>query len=429
MVWTAPLLLGLCAGALAASPAARAQEGEGFDRLRAESESAVSVAERSAIAAVLGRLELEMRLIGQHVDSRTVVALRATMDGAAAMEIRGRPPGWPNNPLRVAPRPISSAVDAVLSDALFVGALARFTDDDERAALERARAARLGPLHESQAELASVLVGRELRLRAPQMERTRETLGAWIADAPLRSDVVVAALDHALLPAAADARERALLLLQRMIVLRQHSGFVERASRERIDPDSGRDPADDFRLEALAVGRFQGWPEAAVQRLQRASVRLGATYERETGFLPEQRRTYPIRPLLDPGDYPLWVALVELTADENGAEPDPGPALVGDADALVAARASVVLAALRHVAHLGDAAVEALAPAALDYAAFEVAEAPEQLPFVAPDDVLAQLRLLPGGRPMFGSGSRRELVDALAAVLDATQARALSIDR
>lgn len=293
-------------------------------------------------------------------------------------------------------------------------ALERFADDEERAALSRARAERESALRGAQHELVRVLAGREMRLRQPALQQLSADLRTWLESNRPEGDVVVQAVNwisvHSELPADAKLTRKSLCNM----VTRQHIG---------------RDPAIDFAVEALALARHQGWPEAATVRLVRAGTRLAETFRRESGFLPEQLSMYPIRPLLDPSDYPLWVALVELTGDEFGAKQDPGPALVGDDEALVRARAELILAALEHTALLGDDAATALAAAARAHAEFELTEAPEQLALASPHEVLECLRLVPGGRPTFGIGSRRKLVDALAELVDDTQARALSIRR
>lgn len=411
MAWTARLAAGLCVAALTASPALA---DDGFDRLRAAADGATFNMERDAIRAVQGRLEIEVRLIARHVDGESLVPIRASIDGAAAMLVRRRPEGWPQNPARRAERPIAGVAEAVLADPVVEKALARFADDDERAALARARDERESALRSAQHELVRILAGREMRLRQPALDQLSDDLWSWLEWDRPEGDVVVQAVNwisvHPELPADAKLTRKSLCHMVTM----QHIG---------------RDPAIDFAVEALALARHHGWPESATVRLVRAGTRLGETFRRESGLLPEQRSTYPIRPLLDPSDYPLWVALVELTEDEHGAGEDPGPALVGDDEALVRARAELTLAALEHTALLGDDAATALAAAARAHAEFELSEAPEQLALASPHEVLECLRLVPGGRPTFGAGARRELVDAVAELVDDTQARALSIER
>jgi len=428
MAWTARLAAGLCVAALTASPAV---SDDGFDRLRAEADSARFNMEREAIEAVLGRLEVEMRLIARHVDGESAVAIRASIDGAAAMLVRRRPPGWPQNPARRAERPIAGVAEAVLAEPLVVRAIERFTDDGEFASLERSRAERSARLRGAQAGLAHVLLARELRLREPDLPRLGESLRSWLA----ASEGGVAPTGDVVVRFATSAQGSELLRpVQREVLLRQHFGVADAAPgqswpQRRATEDVGRRPSDDYALEAEALASLQAWPPSPVARLIRCGVRLGETFEREVGFLPEQRRTYPLRPVVEPTEAPLWRALVGLTGREHGAEPAPGPARVGDDAALEAARVEVVLMALRHVAALDASEVETLRPAALEYVRHELSDVPANLPFVAPHDVLERLRLVPGGRPSFGTGSRRALVDSIVEVADDTQARALSIQR
>ena len=302
-------------------------------------------------------------------------------------------------------------------------------DEDALEKLARIENARTELILDARTELSVTLLATELRLRAPQVEELRPKVAEWIESRkPTRSQVQASDAVDEVLTVPAIGRDF-LLAPQRKIIERMRSARTPVSVRGQTPGDDlirgrGRYPEDDFILEAAALALFYGRAWEDVHVLRDAGYMLGRE-ERRSGR--KQKRfgdAQVFKSQVEPKEFPLWRALtVSVFADQPD---DPGPALTGKSEALVRARAQLIVALLVERIHLTDDQLEPVRKAFEELVELDYIARPQVLGALDAAAIWGALRF-DGKDPSRGAISRKVLVRSLEELLDARQRLELGI--
>jgi hypothetical protein len=320
---------------------------------------------------------------------------------------------------------LETAWKTSLSSRAWEVARARVLKAEQGEALAADLAARAARREAASVQVLLTALAVELRLREPQAAALRDPIVEWMGD-PRWQRVRATSTDLNLALASSDPVKTLLVREQvrRLVRMRRASA---RSSASTLQ--SGRYPEDEFVLEALALAEFHGWDDGQAALLLSGATAMGRRVRREKGGRRAAGDRNLLRAVVDPDEQPLWQALVRREEARHGVEaPAPAPWTSGDREALVAARARLMLAQLDQVLLLEDGPREALGAALAREVGREIDRGALGLGAIGAAPIWRALRL-PLRFDASGASTqpRPELLVDLYELLSATQLRALGI--
>lgn len=306
-------------------------------------------------------------------------------------------------------------------------------DDEQRGAFEAAASgARDERLFDASLELATTLLASELRLREPQVVALRKRISKWLEERePTRSEQLAGDLVDEIL---ARGKVKELLMPAQSVVLtRMRTAKKPVAPGDGMPGDDislgrGRYPEDDFTLEAAALCQFHGWDWEKVPELVRGAGMLGREARRSGNRPARFGDSALFKTLTDPNESEIWRALVKRRrALESTETADPGPQLTGKAEALIDARAALIVAHLDQRLRLSAEQRPQAFDAFKEFARREYSARVRAFGALDAELIWRQLRFIDGKDPRRGSTSRKKLCKALDGFLSEHQRHDLGL--